>query len=327
MRSLHFDRAARVLAALALALAVATTASSARGQRRRVVVTEASYTAPAIRVPYVDRPLTTTRLHLSLYFGLGFEFADYYKSYAPPARSVWGLGAHFDASFGATDWLEVALGVGARVTDDARNLGLINPERLARINREWLPTSLELARQPNAPYVLGHEYVTNPYARVRFAFLNRVPVFVGLDLYLTAPIAPRSCFATDIGVPLHFAIAHRVRIETGVFHEFVWCEVAPPQGLATRYWSMQIPLRVLFQIVPRFWLGLRTGFETLGYRFDTMQNIAIPLGIEAGVRLIPRLDLFFHVVAPEFIHEDPVLRRNVWLDRIGTGVAIQAWLL
>src|SRR5262245_31040495 len=94
-------RGARVPASFAVALTIAGAAPCARGQRRRVVVTEASYTAPAIRVPYVDRPLTTTRLHLSLYFGLGFEYADYYRNYAPTGRSVWGLGAHFDAAFGA----------------------------------------------------------------------------------------------------------------------------------------------------------------------------------------------------------------------------------
>jgi hypothetical protein len=320
-------RAARAVAAIALALGLASAAPDARAQRRRrVVITEESYTAPAIRVPYVDRPITTTRYHLSLYLGAGFEYADYYKNYAPPSRSVWGLGGNFEASFGITDWLEVGAGIGGRATDDARNLGLINPERYGRVNREWLPTGLELAR-PNAPQVLGHWWLTNPYGRVRFAFLNHAPAFIGLDLYVTAPIVWNSCLTTDIGVPLHFAIAHVVRIETGIYHEFVWCEVPPVQGLATRLWSMQVPLRLLFQIVPRFWLGLLTGFQTLGYRFDDMRYITIPLGIQAGVRLIPRLDLMFQVVAPEFVHTDPITGRNVWLDRIGTGVAIQAWLL
>lgn len=316
--------------ALISALCVASLALPSHAQRRRHrggdggEDREASITAPAIRVPYVDRPITTTRYHLSLYAGTGFEYIDYYRYYpAPQGRPLWGLGAHFEAMFGITDWLEVAAGAAVRWTDDVRNLGFVSPDRYGRVNREWLPSNLEIV---HAPRILGQYYLTNPYARVRFAFLNREPVFVGLDLFLTVPILGNTCFAPSIGVPLHFAIAHRVRIETGVFHEFLFCEVPPVAGIATRYWNMQVPLRVLFQIVPRFWLGLRTGLETVGYNF-LAGNWAIPLGIEAGVRLIPRLDLMFQVVAPEFVHTDQVTGRNVWLDRIGGGVAIQAWLL
>jgi hypothetical protein len=285
-----------------------------------------SLRAPAVRVVYVDRPITATFRHLDLYFGLGFEYTDYYRSYPAVGHGLWGLGAHLDLSYGITRWLELGAGISFRYAEDRNALAFVTPDQYARVNREWLPTALELAR---VPFSLGADYVTNPFVHGRIAFLNRPPVLVGLDLYLTAPIIPQTCFVADIGVPLHFAIAHRVRIETGVFNEFLPCVVQGPGQpgplFATDYWTLMVPLRVLFQITPRFWLGLRTGFESVGYRFDG-EHIAIPLGFQGGVRLIPRLDLLFQIVAPEFVHIDPVTRSNVWFNRIGTGVAIQAWL-
>lgn len=316
-----FPRVIRVpsLRSIAIGLAV-TLAASAAGADGRGSSTELTF---ADRSPYVERPITAGYRHLDLHFGASGEYVDYYRSYSNIGHPLAAFGAHLDATFGVTDYLEFGAGVGLNVPGHAEDLPYVNADRYARVNREWLPTGLELAR---APYVLGHEYVTNPYLRGRVALLNRRPVYIGLDLAVTLPIAPRSCFTIDLGVPVHAILGRRVRIETGAFNEFAACEVAPVSGPATRYWTLVVPLRVLFSVTDRFWLGLQTGFSTVGYSLDP-RNFAIPLGVMAGVRVAPRVDLLFNVVAPEFVHTDPTTNRNVWLDRIGGGVALQLYLL
>ncbi len=305
--------------AMALALAVTLPGSAAFAQGRR----ESATLTLEDRLPYVERPITAGHRHLDLHFGVSGEYVDYYRHYNTIGRPLAAFGAHFDATYGVTEWLEFGAGVGLSVPERSQDLPYVNPDRYARVNREWLPTGLPLSR---APYVSGHEYVTNPYLRGRIALLNRQPVYVGIDLSTTLPIAQRSCFTIDVGVPVHIIIAQRVRIETGAYNEFAACEVAPVAGPATRYWTLMVPFRMLFGITPRFWLGVQSGFETVGYSLDP-RNFAVPLGLMAGVRLAPRVDLMFNVVAPEFIHTDPITNRNVWLDRIGTGVALQLYLL
>jgi hypothetical protein len=314
-----FARSVRNVAA-AVALSVMTASVCANAQRH-----EPSIRSRVQRRPYVDRPLTAGFLHLDVLFGFGAEYVDYYRSYLPtPGQPLWGVGAHLDAAFGITERIEIGAGVGFRFAEEQRLLQFLAPDRYARVNHEWLPTGLELARQPA---VLGEEYITNPYVRARVALLDHEPVFIGIDAIATLPIAYGTCFTFDLGVPIHAVVAaHIMRIETGVYTEFVPCEVPPFAGVATRLWSLIVPLRMLFNITPRFWLGIRSGFDDVGYSLDS-RNWAIQLGLEGGVRILPRLDLMFNVVAPEFVHTDPMTNRNVWLDRIGFGFAIQLFLL
>ena len=311
----RFPKAGSIAMAFAFIVAASPASAENRGSPDELTYAD--------RLPYVERPITAGRRHLDLHFGVSGEYVDYYRSYSSIGHPLAGVGAHLDATYGVTDYLEFGAGVGLNVPGREQDLPYVNADRYARVNREWLPTGLELAR---APYVLGNEYVTNPYLRGRLALLNHRPVYIGLDLAVTLPIAPHSCFTVDLGVPVHIILGHRVRIETGAFNEFAACEVPPVSGPATRYWTLVVPLRVLFGITDRFWMGIQSGFETVGYSLDS-RNFAIPLGVMAGVRLAPRVDLLFDVVAPEFVHTDPTTNRNVFLDRIGGGVALQLYLL
>src|SRR5262249_4005288 len=152
----------------------------------------------------------------------------------------------------------------------------------------WLPYSASY-RSPNwdtnsSP--MGSDWATNPYVRMRIAFVNRPPVMVGITLWHNIPIVHDTPFTVGVGLPLHFVAGHRVRFETGVFTEFMI-------NRDETYYPLQIPLRINFQVTDRLWLGIRSGIEDIGYRFDSGWRVTSPLGFQGGVRVVPRLDIWW----------------------------------
>lgn len=255
---------------------------------------------------YVDRDLAVPFGHADMLFGFAFADYDWMPNYT-------GNGFAFaaDVKIGVAPHLEVGAGFGARFNLGAQDTGA---ERYVRFNDEWLPGDVT---NPNR--ATGVDTFSNPYFHILYAFLDQGPVMIGIEGFHNLPIAGptyATCWTPGFGLPVHFLLGHRVRIETGFYHEFVLgggCN-----GVDT---MMYVPFRVNFAVTRRFWLGFRTGLEANNYTF-VGNSYAIPLGTEGGVELIRHLHLVWDLGFPWFIHQDNTLGRNVWFDAFGMSVGL-----
>jgi hypothetical protein len=267
--------------------------------------------APAIAQPrpprptWIERPLVTEHARLDVSAGLGFAVYGYLGRRNGSLNR--GAGTHLEITMGLFDRLELGAGVGVRFSDNGAARGA---DRFARVNREWLPT----------PASLGQGLVTSPYVRARVALLPTGIVQLGVEGNVAPPLAGGTCLAGGLGAPVHLLLARRVRLETGVFHEFV-C-VVPSSSEAVRFSFFQLPLRVNVQLTPAAWVGLRTGFEVVDYRVTNAGLVYVPLGVQGGYRVTPRLDVVANVVFPELVHYDDALGDHVLLRAFGAGVAV-----
>jgi hypothetical protein len=306
----------RLVACVVAAFVLASIAYPAHAQerRRRVVVEYVPYRT-YIRDPWIERPLTTEHRHLDLWGGLGFGYYDYYRDDTAPGgfmRPLSGAGTHVELRGGVASIVEVGGGFGLRFGGDS---GFLGADRFARIDREWLPSQAESGTNP---------YYSNPYARVRIAFVNYAPAMIGLEFYNSFPFAPGTCLGGGIGLPMAFVAGHRVRFETGVYQELNQLICAPKPIVAGAF---TVPLRINFQITPAFWLGIRTGLELGGFPVDVSNNVTVPLGFQGGVRVHPRVDIIWHAVLPEFLHNDPFTNTDVGFRAVVLGAGVVARLI
>lgn len=290
-----------LLGVLAAASVLAAPRESAA--QRRVIY----YGVYPVRPTWIERPLTTERRHIDLYGGLAFGYADYFRYHREVGnRPMAGWGHHFELMAGLLDFLEIGAGVGFRFNYDGTVIGA---DRYARVDREWLPT-YPSAGPPG-------DYVTNPYIRLRVAFVNHAPFMIGFEAYHTLPVVPGTCFGFGLGLPMHIIAGHYVRFETGLWHEF--SNVCVPFN--TNPFAFYAPIRINFQITPRFWLGFRGALDIRSYRLDA-GYVNFETGFQGGVRIIPRLDFVFNVVFPEFFRWEATLNRPVFFDHVGFGIGL-----
>src|SRR5262249_55028267 len=145
------------------------------------------------------------RRHIDLSAGFSYEYVDYYKDTRGYLRGLSGAGTFGEIAAGLLDFLELGGGVGFRFNHDAR---LIGAERLSRVNREWFPS---LAPSPDlwSPNTAsawenaspaGNDWATNPYVRMRIAFVNYGPVRVGIEAWHNLPFVRYSPFSIGVGL-------------------------------------------------------------------------------------------------------------------------------
>jgi hypothetical protein len=251
---------------------------------------------------FVERPLVTGPRRLLIRGGLGIGQCVY--CFSQP-----GMGIHGELAYGLAQRLEVVAGIGVRFGYTAV---LAGAERYARVNSEWLPS-----RDAS-----GDGTFTNPYFKLRFAFVNNGPFMIGFEFYHDLPFdrGPRSAYwAVGFGLPIHIVLAHRVRLETGAFLEAIATPGAP------FYW-FEVPFRINFQVVDALWLGIRGGMQVENFRFDAF-GMYFPLGFQGGVRVVPQMDLVFDLVFPEFIHTNDSRRGNEFFNAWGVGIGVMARIL
>ena len=294
----HLSPQPKRLAALALALAIGTVASSATAQDYYYYDRHHPYSS------YVDRSLAVPFGHADMLFG--FAFADY-----DWLNNAYGFAFAANIAVGVAPHLEIGAGFGARFGLGAEATGA---DRYVHIDDEWLPGDVT---NPNR--ALGVDTFSNPSFHVTYAFLDDGPVMIGVEGFHNIPIAGptfSTCWAPGIGLPIHFLAGHRVRIETGFYHQFF-----VGGGCNSVDTMMYIPFRIDIAITHRFWVGVRTGLEANNYSFAN-GNYTIPLGIQGGVELIRHLHLVWDVGFPWFVHYDPALNRNVWFDAFGVSLGL-----
>ncbi|MBI5515891.1 MAG: hypothetical protein HY909_19070 [Deltaproteobacteria bacterium] len=211
-------------------------------------------------------------------------------------RGIAGVGLHLALTVGLGRGFEVDGGLGLRDPSDGARLAA---DRYARIDREDV-------------YQVGNRTLGNPYLRARFALLDRpdVPVHVGLDALLVAPLAEQTALSLGVGAPVHLVLGARVRVESGLF-----LQVIPSDSSFLRN-VVNVPLRVNVRLGAVVTLGLVTGLVAANVGRDTAEPVRIPLGLQGYLRVQPRTDVVFQVLYPAL--------EPFGTDAMGFGVGILA---
>lgn len=248
-----------------IGLACALSASMARAQ-------DGSHPLPE----YTRRPLSLPGGQLVGRIGVGLA-----GSSAPLGtftRSAFGVGLHFEGQAGLGRGFELSAGWGLRMPDDGETLAA---DRYARVDREEV-------------FQVGSAFIGNPYARLRYAIIDAPDrlVHVGSEITLVFPIAQRTVWAVNLGVPVHLTVAARMRVETGLFWQFMLSSNAAVWNV------LNIPVRVMFQLGASFSLGAVSGLYAANVGGEDVSSPRVPLGFQAAIRIAPSADLLVQWLFP-----------------------------
>lgn len=239
---------------------------------------------------YATRPLVLPAGHLGLLFGLGFA-----RTALPNAigGTAGALGFHIMATLGLGRGFEITAGGGLRLGDP------LSPDRFARVGQDNV-------------FQLGNGFFANPYLRARWAFTDDpTKIFhAGVELMGVAPIGQDSAWSVGVGLPMHFVFAStRLRIETGIFYQRMLSSRVQVSGV------IYLPFRVIVHPEDRIFVGLSSGFAAGNPGGENQVSPRVLLGLFAGVRLSPRIDLMAQLALPAV--------QPYGTDAVGVGIALR----
>ncbi len=270
-------------APLALALSLSCAAPLARAQP-----------SPRSLPEYTRRPLTLPAGQVVGRVGFGLA-----QSSAPPGSGgtteALGAGVAFELNVGVWRSLEASAGVGLRPNPDGE---LLAADRYGRVDREEV-------------YQVGNRLVGNPWTRWRWGLFepSERPVRVALEALVVFPIASQTSWSVGAGVPVHVVVpAARLRVETGVFVQLVVSDTAAVRNV------LNVPVRVMVQVIPRLALGVVTGVFAGNVGRDDATDARVPLGAQAAVRVASGTDLLLQWVYPTMA--------PFGTDAVGLGVTV-----
>jgi hypothetical protein len=135
----------------------------------------------------------------------------------------------------------------------------------------------------------GPDHFTNPELRIRGAILRDAVGEMALEARFVVPMSKLSGAGLAFGVPFALHFGDRVRIDAGAYEVAVLSHNAEvlTEGLQTisvpTVVSLQVPLAIWVQIVPRFWCG---PFASLTHYFTASP---VPGSMAAAVSFPPSL--------------------------------------
>jgi hypothetical protein len=152
-----------------------------------------------------------------------------------------------------------------------------------QIEVEATPHSFRFA--PNAGYAEPSVGATFAFFRLDVEMAGRLRFFIPIDSS-SRVVSPPSDPILEASLPFIFHLGHLAKIDTGIN---VSMDFKSPisAGLTERLPSPLveepgIPLKLVFNPVPAFWLGFSTGYECA--RFDQAAETSfIPVGLQAGI--------------------------------------------
>lgn len=213
---------------------------------------------PAAAASFVHRSLTLPRSTWELGLGVGL---------ARVPDNV-GVGFNLELGIGLSPAFELRMRTGLRVGYDGR---LLKADYWGR------PVETET-------YNLGGDTLANPEIGVKWAFVRRGTVEVGLDLRLTLPVGSDIGFMFGLPLKLHF---DRARIDSGVYVPIVFHEGDDSTAIS-------IPLHLLFDVSGGTYFGPITGIV-----FQDGGGEMVPLGLAIGGAVARDVDLRMWLLWPD----------------------------
>ncbi len=299
----------RVVLAALVAATLASVPSLAFAQLAYAPGTEILRSAPVARSSWVERLIVTEHRHLDVQAGFGFAYARQWPLFA---GGITGPGIHAEANAGFFDRFDFGLRLGVRFAGAPTDPAIaLQPDRFARIDRESF-----------SRYSDGNFALANPAVRFRLAILNNAPFMLGLEVQHNLPVAGPNGFDLAVGVPMHIVIARRIRIETGAFYEMAWAVNGVGQPLRLDH-QLHVPLRINIQLVPAVWVGVRSGVDLEFFWLNTTRQAwNVPLGVQGGVRVHPRVDIQWQIAFPSVLDPDVAVPFNTFA--FGVSALIRA---
>lgn len=195
-----------------------------------------------------------------------------------------GAGFNFELGVGLSSAFELRVRTGLRVGFDGRRL---------EADKYGRPFDTET-------YNLGGDTMANPEIGVKWAFVRRGAVELGLDLRLTLPLGSDIGFMVGLPLKLHF---DRVRIDSGVFVPIFFDDDDDEDA------DISIPLHIFFDVSGGTYFGPITGvvFDDPGER--------IPLGLALGGAVARDVDLRLWLLWPNVNYSGAA-------KHFGVGVAL-----
>ena len=228
---------------------------------------------PAEAAPFVHRGLTLSRGTWEVGLGLGL---------ARIPDNV-GVGFNMELGVGLSSAFELRVRTGLRVGTDGRAL-----------DADYFGRPVE-----TETYNLGGDTLANPEIGIKWAFVRRGAVELGLDFRMILPVGSNLGLLFGLPLNLHFG---RARIDTGIFVPIVFNEGDDDTAIS-------IPLHILFDVSGGTYFGPITGIV-----FDGGDE-RVPLGLAIGSGVASGVDLRFWFLFPDISYSGAA-------KHFGAGVAL-----
>lgn len=233
--------------------------------------------SPSALPLYTQRPLTVPAGQIIGRASFGLAASEAPGTFGT-TRAV-GAGLHFEGQVGLWRSLELSGGLGFRIGGDAETLAA---DRYGRVDRDEV-------------YQVGNRLVGNPYLRLRWGLFepaDRV-VHVGVEATVVTPLASNTVWSVMAGVPVLITLpAARLRVETGVFWQFMFSSAAQVRNV------LNVPVRVMFQLGQRFAMGLVSGVYAANVGAVDVSDARVPFGVQAAFRATPNTDVLVQWLYP-----------------------------
>jgi hypothetical protein len=213
---------------------------------------------PAEATPWVHRNLTLSRGTWEVGLGLGLKRVP---------DNV-GVGFNLELGVGLTSAFELRVRTGLRVGTDGRTLGA-----------DYFGRPFE-----TETYNLGDDTLANPEIGIKWAFVRRGAVELGLDFRMILPVGSNLGLLFGLPLKLELGVA---RIDSGVFVPIVFNE-------GDDYTAISIPLHIFFAVGGGTYFGPLTGIV-----FEDGGDERVPLGLGIGSGIASGVDLRFWFLFPD----------------------------
>jgi len=246
-------------------------------------------------VPFVDRPVTLSPLHVSADIGVGF---GQFEGFEPdpnnlegpplPLGNKVGFGSNLEGAVGLPFVGEVGVRLGYRFGSVAANA------QADRFGRLFDP----VVNQP------GNDAFANPELALRRTVFAMPAVEVALGLVAVLPTASNSDFALTPGVPVRVHLPGFARIDTGLYLPVTF--TSPPT------FGIQVPAQLFFQVGDSFF-GPLTGLRYI--QNGDAPDPQIIAGVGGGHTLGGVFDLKAQVYTSQINDVN-------WAKHVGGGIGV-----